>query len=136
MRNIKLKYLSVCCIFLALFALASISALNFSINRILHNNSERSGVSWAQHLAKHVPQGKKTDIHGNLEQVEAALRLENFARLALDIVGNNGVFQIDFINSDCYCSISLGSYDTVSKGALKEGLISFQAWAFETYLAR
>lgn len=108
--NQKFLTIGLACIAIVSIAVASIFALNFSINRALTNDAARTGINWSKHIANHIPNVGGREYLRNLGNIEAALRTEQLAHLALDIVKTSELFQIDFINSDCFCSISLGSY--------------------------
>jgi len=110
MKNRKFITIGLVSLAVAIFFALSAGALNFSINRALTNEAEKIGVDWSKHIVHHIPNVRNREQTGDLGNVQAALRTENLARLATDIVKTSDVFQIDFVNSDCYCSISLGSY--------------------------
>lgn len=110
MKNRKFLNIGLICLGVVLSLLICVSILNLSINRALINDAQRTGVNWSKHIAHHIPDVGNAENVRYLENIEASLRTENLARLALDIVNTSDVFQIDFVNSDCYCSISLGAY--------------------------
>ena len=110
MKNRKFRTIGLICLAVVIFFTASVSALNFSINRALTNDAERTGINWSKHIAHHIPDLGDHQYFASIKNIKDTLRTESLARLATDIVKTSEVFQIDFINSDCYCSISLGSY--------------------------
>ena len=110
MKNRKFIIIGLVSLAVAIFFAVSAGALNFSINRALTNEAEKVGINWSKHIVHHTPNVHNRDQAGDFGTIQAALRTENLARLATDIVKTSDVFQIDFVNSDCYCSISLGSY--------------------------
>ena len=110
MKNRKFIIIGLVCLAVAIFFAVSAGALNFSINRALTNEAEKVGTDWSKHIVHHTPNVRNREQAGDFDAIQAALRTENLARLATDIVKTSDVFQIDFVNSDCYCSISLGSY--------------------------
>lgn len=110
MTNRKFLIIGLGCFAVLVFFAVSFGGLNFSINRTLSNHAERTGVNWSKHIAHHIPDVGNREQFEDLDNIEAALRTENLARLATDIVKTSDVFQFDFVNSNCYCSISLGSY--------------------------
>ncbi|MEP3631254.1 MAG: bifunctional diguanylate cyclase/phosphodiesterase [Hyphomicrobiales bacterium] len=112
MKNKNKRTIGLICLAVVIFFTASISALNFSINRALSNNAEKTGINWSKHIAHHIPDLGDRQYYESFKNLQGALRTENLARLATDIVKTSDVFQIDVVNSDCYCSISLGSYFT------------------------
>ena len=125
MKNRKFIIIGLVSLALAMFFALSTVALNFSINRALTNDAERTGVNWSKHIVHHVPNDSNRDQAGDFGNIQAALRTENLARLASDIVKTSDVFQIDFVNSDCYCSISLGSYLAKTKTPQREITVKY-----------
>ncbi|MEP1442891.1 MAG: bifunctional diguanylate cyclase/phosphodiesterase [Hyphomicrobiales bacterium] len=123
MKNRKFLTLGLICLAVVLSGLVIVTLLNLSINRALTNDAERTAVNWSKHIAHHIPSLGKREPHAGLGNVENALRKKQLARLALDIVKTSDLFQIDFVNSDCYCSISLGSYTEKQRGQ-KRGELS------------
>ena len=110
MKNRKFIIIGLVCLAVAIFFAVSAGALNFSINRALTNEAEKVGTDWSKHIVHHTPNVRNREQAGDFDAIQAALRTENLAHLATDIIKTSDVFQIDFVNSDCYCSISLGSY--------------------------
>ena len=125
MKNRKFAIIGLVCLAVAIFFALSAIALNFSINRALTKDAERTGVNWSEHIVHHIPNVRNRGQAGDLENIHAALRTENLARLASDIVKTSDVFQIDFVNSDCYCSISLGSYLAKTKTPQREITVKY-----------
>ena len=125
MKNRKFIIIGLVSLALTMFFALSTVALNFSINRALTNDAERTGVNWSKHIVHHVPNDSNRDQAGDFGNIQAALRTENLARLASDIVKTSDVFQIDFVNSDCYCSISLGSYLAKTKTPQREITVKY-----------
>ena len=110
MKNRKFIIIGLVSLAVAIFFAVSAGVLNFSINRALTNDAEKVGTDWSKHIVHHTPNVRNPEQAGDFDSIQSALRTENLARLATDIVKTSDVFQIDFVNSDCYCSISLGSY--------------------------
>ena len=65
---------------------------------------------WVQHLIKRLP---KLGINYDARETDPALStiaVGSMIGLTNDIIETSELFQIDFINLDCLCTISLGSY--------------------------
>jgi len=65
---------------------------------------------WVQHLIKRLP---KLGVNYDARETDPALStiaVGSMIGLTNDIIETSELFQIDFINLDCLCTISLGSY--------------------------
>ena len=99
MKNRKFIIIGLVSLAVAIFFAVSAGVLNFSINRALTNDAEKVGIDWSKHIVHHTPNVRNPEQAGDFDSIQSALRTENLARLATDIVKTSDVFQIDFVNS-------------------------------------
>ena len=65
---------------------------------------------WTQHFIKRLPKlGVDLQAH-DTDPVISTIAVGNTIGLTNDIVESSQLFQIDYINPDCLCTISIGSY--------------------------
>ena len=81
MKNRKFIIIGLVSLAVAIFFALSTVALNFSINRALTNNAERTGVNWSKHIVHHVPNDSNRGQAGDFGNIQAALRTENLAEI-------------------------------------------------------
>ncbi|MEP3232911.1 MAG: VanZ family protein [Hyphomicrobiales bacterium] len=83
------------------------------IKLALKANAENTGLSIAQLMGRRIPDLgllNKDDVF--FRDLDHSIKMKRVEHLAADVLAAERIHQIDFINSDCMCAISLGSYET------------------------
>lgn len=87
--------------------------IQYSIHWLLVKEASSTGMDWA-HLIKarlpNLPSMQNADHSISIEHVPDAT---HFSELVSDVLAIGNIYQIDYINSECYCELSLGSYRQV-----------------------
>ncbi|MEP1442292.1 MAG: VanZ family protein [Hyphomicrobiales bacterium] len=99
-------------------------AFNYSaphaINMALKSDAENIGLSIAQLMGRRIPDlGLLNKDDSLFRDLDYSLKVERVQHLAQDVLATDKIHQVDFINSDCMCAISLGSYKS-NKSQQKE----------------
>lgn len=85
-------------------------------NVALKANAENTGLSIAQLMGRRIPDLgllNKDDLL--FRELDHSLKMKRVEHLAADVLAADRIHQVDFINSDCMCAISLGSFKTKDK---------------------
>ena len=78
--------------------------------RYLTSEASAKTSFWVEHFIKRLPK-LGVDLHAQAtDPVISAIAVGSTIGLANDIIESSELFQVDFINPDCLCTISLGSY--------------------------
>jgi len=78
--------------------------------RYLATEASEKTSFWIQHFIKRLPKlGVNLDAH-ETDPVLSTIAVGSTIGLTNDIIESSELFQVDFINPDCLCTISLGSY--------------------------
>ena len=81
------------------------------INIALKANAENTGLSIAQLMGRRIPDLgllNKDDLL--FRELDHSIKMKRVEHLAADVLASDNIHQVDFINSDCMCAISLGSF--------------------------
>ena len=81
------------------------------INVALKANAENTGLSIAQLMGRRIPDLgllNKDDLL--FRELDHSIKMKRVEHLAADVLASDNIHQVDFINSDCMCAISLGSF--------------------------
>ena len=81
------------------------------INIALKANAENTGLSIAQLMGRRIPDLgllNKDDLL--FRELDHSIKIKRVEHLAADVLASDNIHQVDFINSDCMCAISLGSF--------------------------
>lgn len=92
--------------------------------RYLATKSSEKTSYWTQHFIKRLPKlGLNLQDH-KIDPIMSTIAVGNAVGLAKDIVESSELFQIDYLNPDCLCAISIGSYASKSSNKIKTEPIS------------
>ena len=86
------------------------------INTALKANAEDTGLSIAQLMGRRIPDLgllNKDDLL--FRELDHSIKMKRVEHLAADVLASDNIHQVDFINSDCMCAISLGSFKSKDK---------------------
>ena len=103
---------------LLVFFVSLYFGMQYFLASILKDETYVAGEDWARHIEYSIPKltgMANTDGSLNAEKVPVGQEFEDLVKGVLSI-GN--IYQVDFINTDCFCDISIGTYDEVN---LKKG---------------
>ena len=78
--------------------------------RYLAGHASEKTSFWIQHFIKRLP---KLGVNLDAPEIDPALStiaIGSTIGLTNDIIESSELFQVDFINTDCLCTVSLGSY--------------------------
>ena len=81
----------------------------FQKQYLISKASEKTSY-WTQHFIRRLPKLGINLQEKNVDPVISTIAAGNTIGLAQDIVESSDLFQIDYINPDCFCTISVGSY--------------------------
>ena len=105
-KNPKLSFIVSFVLLIGVIALGG----HYTRSSFLQKHAEMSAVDWAHHISKRMPSlGFQTNIP-EYQKVEIATKMGALGRLMLDIIADSKVYQIDLINSDCFCDVTVGGY--------------------------
>jgi diguanylate cyclase (GGDEF)-like protein len=93
-----------------------LGALYVGYNRTLHwllmEDAYSVGMDWAYHMETHLPELMgSVGTDGSIEDAAEPDHNE-LAEFALEILAIGNIYQIDFINANCHCDASFGTYLT------------------------
>lgn len=93
------------------------AAFNYSaphaVKTALKSDAENIGLSIAQLMGRRIPDlGLLNKDDSLFRDLDYSLKIQRISHLAEDVLATDNIHQVDFINSDCMCAISLGSYKT------------------------
>lgn len=85
-------------------------ATTYAVNWALEGEARSLGMDWAHHIEYRIPEltGMR-DSTGVVDQTKLP-DPEEFHKLLADIVSVGHIYQLDFINSMCFCELSVGSH--------------------------
>ena len=83
----------------------------YAVTTALKSDAENIGLSIAKLMGRRIPDLGLLNKDDNLfRDLDYSLKVERISHLAEDVLATENIHQVDFINSDCMCAISLGSY--------------------------
>ncbi len=91
-----------------------VGTLHFGTSTALHwllkNEAKSTGTDWARHIEARLPELLGIDVASGSNGKIQVPTAKNFGSLASDILAVGNIYQIDFINPNCYCDASIGTY--------------------------
>ena len=106
------NYIHVIALFIVVFLVVAFKyAAPSAINVALKANAENTGLSIAQLMGRRIPDLgllNKDDLL--FRELDHSIKMKRVEHLAADVLASDNIYQVDFINSDCMCAISLGSF--------------------------
>ncbi len=91
-----------------------IGALHFgtstALHRLLRMEANSIGTDWARHIEARLPDLLEMSEADGKDSQARLPSVTGFKGLLSDILAVGNIYQIDFINPDCYCRASLGTY--------------------------
>lgn len=93
-----------------------VGTLHFGTSTALHwllkNEARSTGTDWARHIEARLPDLLHLETADGSDSPAQATAARAFTELASDILAVGHIYQIDFINPNCYCDISIGTFTT------------------------
>ncbi|KAG1668218.1 putative signaling protein [Nymphon striatum] len=110
MTRAKLKIALM--LLLACFAFLSSThyVIHKSLNWLLVEEAQKSGMDWAHHIEDRIPslpKAARLEVPAGKIQTPDA---KQFSKFVFDILAVGNIYQIDYINSDCLCELTFGSF--------------------------
>lgn len=105
---LRLNTIFVLVLFCAIIGFSSQYGV-FQKQHLTSKASEKTSY-WTQHFIKRLPKLGVNLQDQKEDPVISTIAAGNTIGLAKDIVESSELFQIDYINPDCFCTISVGSY--------------------------
>ena len=110
---------------LALAAFAFVVSANFgtqyAVRALLMQHAHSTGMDWAYHIEARTPTlAALVNSDPKSKPKEAPAAADEFTKMVNGMLSVGNIYQIDVINPDCYCDISLGTYAAKQSG--KEGV--------------
>ena len=106
------NYVHVIALFIVILLVVAFKyAAPSAINVALTANAENKGLSIAQIMGRRIPDLgllNKDDLL--FRELDHSIKMKRVEHLATDVLASDNTYQVDFINSDCMCAISLGSF--------------------------
>lgn len=105
---------------LALAVFAFIASANFGIQyavrALLMQHAHSTGMDWAHHIEARTPNlASLVNSDPNSKPGKAPAAVE-FTKMVNGMLSVGNIYQVDVINPDCYCDISLGTYAAKQSG--------------------
>ena len=109
---VRKNYLHIIALIIVVFLVVAFKyAAPAAINVALKANAENTGLSIAQLMGRRIPDLgllNKDDLL--FRELDHSIKMKRVEHLAADVLASENIYQVDFINSDCMCAISLGSF--------------------------
>lgn len=87
-------------------------ATTHAVNWALKSEARSLGMDWAHHIELRIPElAGMRDETGEIDPTKLP-DAEEFHHLLADVVSVGHIYQFDFINSLCFCELSIGSHIT------------------------
>ena len=108
------NYLHIIALIIVVFLVVAFKyAAPAAINVALKANAENTGLSIAQLMGRRIPDlGLLNKDDYLFRELDHSIKMKRVEHLAADVLAADRIHQVDFINSDCMCTISLGSFET------------------------
>lgn len=91
-----------------------IGTLQFGTSRtilwLLEDEAKSTGMDWAHHIEARLPDLMDVTAADQIPSQAGVPQVDEFTSLISDILVVGNIYQIDFINPDCYCDASIGTY--------------------------
>lgn len=85
-------------------------SVQYAMRALLVQHAHSTGMDWAHHIEVRTPTlSALVDAAPDSELRESPSAVE-FTKMVNGMLSVGNIYQVDVINSDCYCEISLGSY--------------------------
>ncbi|MGI9478761.1 MAG: putative bifunctional diguanylate cyclase/phosphodiesterase [Hyphomicrobiaceae bacterium] len=112
-----LQAVVACVLAAAVLVVAAGFGSKFVLHALLVQQASSTGMDWARHIEARVPgMSQETDASGKPVALKAPPSKE-FTDMVNGMFAVGNIYQIDVINPDCYCDISLGSFAAKVGGA-------------------
>lgn len=109
---------------LCLASLAFALCVNFAILKsrdwLLTRDAQSTGMDWARHLEARIPNLAEI-IENGPEAKKLVPKADYFTGLVREVLSLGYIYQIDFINANCLCELTFGSFSDPEE-SLKAGL--------------
>ncbi|MFY0612201.1 MAG: EAL domain-containing protein [Hyphomicrobiaceae bacterium] len=93
--------------------------MRFVLHALLVQHASSTGMDWAHHIEARVPgMSEKLDPTGRPVALKAP-PTKKFTDMVNGMLAVGNIYQIDVINPDCYCDISMGSFAAKGDGSRK-----------------
>ncbi len=103
------------------FLLSVHFGIQYAVRALLVQHAHSTGMDWAHHIEARTPTLAdivESDSRSDGKRAPSSVEFTNMINGMLS-VGN--IYQVDVINPDCYCDISLGTYAAKQSGAAGGG---------------
>lgn len=107
------------CLGVMAFLISTHYGIQYALKTLLVQQAHSTGMDWALHIEARTPTLSdivESDADSKLRKAPPAIEFMNMVNGML-AVGN--IYQVDVINADCYCDISLGTYVAKQSGSNK-----------------
>lgn len=110
MKRLRRKYVVVFLIIAGICFTVGKIGTRYAVTRALENESMSLGMDWAYHAANWVNDVMVQNNSIDPEGAPIVPDIDGLAELLTNIFSIGHIYQFDFINMDCLCEISFGSY--------------------------
>ena len=108
-RNAATSALALTCGLLAIIMLTHVG-IQYAMRALLVQHAHSTGMDWAHHIEVRAPTLSTLIASDPDSELRKAPSTVDFTKMVNGMLSVGNIYQIDVINPDCHCDISLGSY--------------------------
>lgn len=102
------------------FASSAHFGIQYGVKALLIQHAESTGMDWAYHIEARAPNlGKLVEVEPDSKKLKTPDGVE-FTQMINGMLSVGNIYQVDVINPDCNCEISLGTYAAKQLGQAKK----------------